>query len=337
MNEEFDFRGLLLEIRDSLSEVDRRSLHFILGNDVPRSMRENTTLGGTLDVLESLFDRGKISSQCFDYLIVAFHKIPCPHAVLRLKEHKLKQRRSENNNVGSKMISDILYDNEDKISTICLSTEYEASHDSDKHGSTSSHAPIISSDEITLHSSIREENCSESVLIVREGLFFGEPLGGEPFDDALNNLLTINDKLLGVKATWSFDSLTTITFIYSNGATAIHGTGDATRPSILTNTIMLNPEENIIGVTIYKDMRKILNPYQPNGTTIVVGLQFYTNENRQSALFGSASSTRSDEVYPDYKLAFARGRSHGFIDALQFIWYKSRPCNVTTRVSDILK
>jgi hypothetical protein len=85
MDEQFDFRALLLKLQDCLSDNDRRRLHFLVGDIIPRHLRDDPTLGGTLSLLESLFDRAKISEQDFDYLIHAFNEIHCYEAVKRLK------------------------------------------------------------------------------------------------------------------------------------------------------------------------------------------------------------------------------------------------------------
>lgn len=85
MDEQFDFRALLIKLQDCLSDNDRRRLHFIVGDTIPRYVRDDPTLGGTLTLLESLFDRAKISEQDFDYLIQAFQEIHCFEGVKRLK------------------------------------------------------------------------------------------------------------------------------------------------------------------------------------------------------------------------------------------------------------
>ena len=85
MDEQFDFRALLLKLQDCLSVDDRRRLHFLMGDMIPRQIRDDPTLGGTLHLLESLFDRARIDAQDFDYLIHAFREIGCHAAVKRLK------------------------------------------------------------------------------------------------------------------------------------------------------------------------------------------------------------------------------------------------------------
>ena len=85
MNKQFDFRALLLKIQDLLSDSDRQRFHFLLGEDVPRYLRDDPSLGGTLRVLQSLFDKDIINDQECDYLIDAFGKISCRDAARRLQ------------------------------------------------------------------------------------------------------------------------------------------------------------------------------------------------------------------------------------------------------------
>jgi hypothetical protein len=85
MNREFNFRALLLKIQDLLSDNDRERLHFLLGEDIPRHLRDDPSLGGTLRVLQSLFDKAFMNDQDCDYLIVAFKKICCHDAARRLQ------------------------------------------------------------------------------------------------------------------------------------------------------------------------------------------------------------------------------------------------------------
>ena len=44
--------AIILNLQDRLSNDDRTRLYFYLGNDVPRCIRENTTLGGTLNLID---------------------------------------------------------------------------------------------------------------------------------------------------------------------------------------------------------------------------------------------------------------------------------------------
>lgn len=85
MSGQFQFRELLLKIQDLLSDHDRQRLHFLLGDDVPRHLRDDPSLGGTLSVLQSLFDKDIINDQDCDYLITALTKIRCLDAARRLQ------------------------------------------------------------------------------------------------------------------------------------------------------------------------------------------------------------------------------------------------------------
>ncbi|CAF3605449.1 unnamed protein product [Rotaria socialis] len=111
MNEQFDFRALLLRIQDLLSENDRHRLHFLLGEDVPRYLRDDFSFSGTLRLLDSLFEKAFISDQDCDYLIEAFNKIHCHDAMRRLQGYQLARKQS---NQRSFSLQDILLqDSED--------------------------------------------------------------------------------------------------------------------------------------------------------------------------------------------------------------------------------
>ena len=68
-------RTSILKIVDRLSEHDRQKLHFYLLNHVPRQISDNHSLQGTLNLMQSLFDQGKVSEQNPSILIDAFVKI----------------------------------------------------------------------------------------------------------------------------------------------------------------------------------------------------------------------------------------------------------------------
>lgn len=78
-------RGIILKLETRLSEDDRTRLHFFLGNDVPRRIRDNPSLRGTLDLIESLFDQDIINENDFTFLINAFDEIRCMDAVKILR------------------------------------------------------------------------------------------------------------------------------------------------------------------------------------------------------------------------------------------------------------
>jgi hypothetical protein len=78
-------RAIILKLQDRLSDNDRKRLHFFLGDDVPRRIRDDPSLGGTLSLMESLFDQDKINETDFSFLIDAFDQIQCIDAVKLLK------------------------------------------------------------------------------------------------------------------------------------------------------------------------------------------------------------------------------------------------------------
>ncbi|CAF3501321.1 unnamed protein product [Rotaria sp. Silwood1] len=78
-------RGILLKLQDRLSDDDRKRLHFFFGHDVPRRIRDDPSLGGTLSLMECLFDEDKINEQDFTFLIQAFEAIQCIDAAQLLR------------------------------------------------------------------------------------------------------------------------------------------------------------------------------------------------------------------------------------------------------------
>lgn len=78
-------RSILLNLHYRLSDNDRERLHFYLKNDVPRPVGDDSTLSGTLKLMQSLFDQEKISEKDFTLLIDAFKQIQCFDAVQLLK------------------------------------------------------------------------------------------------------------------------------------------------------------------------------------------------------------------------------------------------------------
>lgn len=90
MSNEKDFRALLIKIQDLLSDNDRQRLHFLLGDDVPRYLRDDPSMGGALQVLQSLIDKAIITDEDSRYLIEAFRKIHCDNAARKLEGLILK-------------------------------------------------------------------------------------------------------------------------------------------------------------------------------------------------------------------------------------------------------
>ena len=112
-----------------------------------------------------------------------------------------------------------------------------------------------------------------------------------------------------------------MTIFYTQDKSKQHGV-NVYRSSAFTSSFALEPNENINGASIYVDIRAIPNPFSPNGTYIVVGLRFYTDQGRASDLFGSSKGIVANETTSTYRLKYIQGRSAGYVDAIQFIWYK---------------
>lgn len=163
--------------------------------------------------------------------------------------------------------------------------------------------------------------------MVKVGTFYGNVAGGEEYNDAQQAQLTFTDKITGVNAGWTADTLDYVTFVYSNSKSVQHGR-QTYRYSPYTSNFVLNAKESIISVTIYTGSRLIDNPFSPNGSYLIVGLRFQTNEGRFSDLFGSSNGTQADETFPNSTIAYIRGRALGYLDAIQFIWYeRTSPLN----------
>ena len=78
-------RSILLNLHSRLTDNDRERLHFFLKNDVPRPLVDDSSLSGTLKLMQSLFDQDKINENDFTLLIEAFDQIRCFDAVDILK------------------------------------------------------------------------------------------------------------------------------------------------------------------------------------------------------------------------------------------------------------
>ncbi|CAF3565931.1 unnamed protein product [Rotaria sp. Silwood1] len=103
----YQLRSIILKLDARLSDDDRRRLHFFMGNDVPRRIRDDPSLAGTLALMESLFDQDKINEQDFTFLINAFDEIGCIGAVKLLREH-MKQLLSNGLNQSIQSLASIM-------------------------------------------------------------------------------------------------------------------------------------------------------------------------------------------------------------------------------------
>jgi hypothetical protein len=130
-----------------------------------------------------------------------------------------------------------------------------------------------------------------------------------------------DDVLISINASWGTDMLHDLTFIYSSGKSAKHGGDNVYQPSTSFDRLDLNTGEGINAVTVYTGVRIIPNFTNPNGTLIVVGVQFETTANRRTSIFASSNGTVYNEMFANYTLFYVEGRSGGNIDQIQFVWY----------------
>ncbi|CAF4450515.1 unnamed protein product [Rotaria socialis] len=80
-----EFRALLIEIFNQLSDNDRQSLYFVVGSRVPRKARDDCTPCGSLRLHDFLFDQTLITEQNYDYFIHVFERIKCYEVAKRLR------------------------------------------------------------------------------------------------------------------------------------------------------------------------------------------------------------------------------------------------------------
>lgn len=95
------------------------------------------------------------------------------------------------------------------------------------------------------------------------------------------------------------------------------------KPSLSNDTFLLSDNEQINKVTLYVgsingDLIGLWN----KSYRCVVGIQFYTTIGRTSLLYGRKDGEKFGESYEDFVFGYATGTSGGFIDMLQFVWYK---------------
>ena len=80
-----DLRSIILRLEDRLSEDDRTRLHFFLRDDVSRRYIDDLTLGGILNLIDSLITQDIIDENNVRFLIDALNRIQCFDAVTILK------------------------------------------------------------------------------------------------------------------------------------------------------------------------------------------------------------------------------------------------------------
>ena len=82
---DYQLRSIFIKIQDRLTAYDRSRFHFYLGNRIPRIVRDDTTLTGTLQAMNFLFEKDIINECDLTFLIDAFDKIQCIDAANLLR------------------------------------------------------------------------------------------------------------------------------------------------------------------------------------------------------------------------------------------------------------
>jgi hypothetical protein len=76
---------VILQLKNRLNENDRERLQLFLGDDIPRRLKEDSSLSGIFNRIQSLLDQDQIDEQEFIFLISAFEKIQCYDAANLLR------------------------------------------------------------------------------------------------------------------------------------------------------------------------------------------------------------------------------------------------------------
>lgn len=91
------FRQFLIDIGDRLSNEDRSTFTFLLGNDVPRRILDNIAQNNRAplnEIWEALINRGKISPDDVGYLIQCFKQIRRLDIVKKLEQYSPPSKKS---------------------------------------------------------------------------------------------------------------------------------------------------------------------------------------------------------------------------------------------------
>jgi len=154
--------------------------------------------------------------------------------------------------------------------------------------------------------------------------------GGSEFDDSHELSLIYSDRCKSVKISWSADHLESVCFVYSTHRPGlVHGGENGRYASPLREIFRMNADEEIETVNVIirevplQVLDMITKVYNDVNVTIIVGIQFSTNRQRTTKIYGSSDGRKIQDRAPfGYTFGYARGRSGLFVDALQFVWYE---------------
>lgn len=171
--------------------------------------------------------------------------------------------------------------------------------------------------------------CLYNLVSVRYGSRIGGS-GGGPFDDSHDLQLRSNARLKSIEF-YSRSQLVAIRFVYENENSSVssecHGSDrypNHDYTPIRNQTFSLLDDEQITKVFLYSGKGNGTHQFKVINTPIVhiMGIQFLTNKDRLTDLFGTDDGTKSNESYEGFSIGYATGRSGDIIDMLQFVWYR---------------
>ena len=87
MPSEREFRALLLAIEDDLSDEERKKFVFLLGDDVPRRIKD----GPLVDIFTELINRGHISKSTCQYLVQIFESMKLLTVAYRIAQFEARK------------------------------------------------------------------------------------------------------------------------------------------------------------------------------------------------------------------------------------------------------
>ncbi|UJR07506.1 hypothetical protein I4U23_011795 [Adineta vaga] len=352
---QYRLRSVILKLDARLSDADRQRFHFFMGNNVPRRIRDDKSLNGTLTLMESLFDQDKINEKDFTFLIEAFEEIECIDAAQLLREYR---EQLESNGlhqsiqslvsimplIQGRFLPDIPRDSEEEEHdvTIINNNIYNAPIASQENSSRSNNARNINDETnisllnntISDHdkSSLNRSKLNKSSLrtIRLIGNKFGGS-GGGSFDDSTSNNFTCSSYLRGIYGEIDGDDiLTSIQFIYSysnDNKNITYGPirGDEIRSFEKSKRFILDEWERFVKVEGYLAHQMVqMSDETEHNIVVVTGLQFTTATGRQSPLFGEPSDEKFSEEFDGFTIGYVKGKCGILIDQLQFIWYRRR-------------
>lgn len=348
MDRAFDFRALLLQIQNRLSNDDRRRLHFLIGDIIPRHQREDCTLGGTLTLLESLFDRALISEDYLEFLVRIFKEIQCHDAVRRLQEYQASRVLK----IPKPTQLDIILDDnieEDKMGTHFM----RATSDRFRQPETGAaeyleQSPNEALKRMHFFSSpltvllcvllflqiislgiffivhfeqdaqklIRQRSIRREAMRIFDGKKPDVEFTGTWSPHTKNLSLTYNDLLKSIGATYFQDELLYLKFTYNQNKVITHQLKNLSRRHINHHAFKELKEYDSLELT--QCFNRVSIKVQLVG--LIIGIS------NDSTLFGSCFERHktSDEQY-DAKIAYVKVNSDDYLQGMQFVWYKNCP------------